>query len=92
MALPDWFWSELREGGFLQRYIAREKAMMSREIRKTAIACRNFTQNNKSEFRRLASIPARLFFRWRAEDPDFWADRKNIRSLRRDNPELAIWD
>lgn len=91
LSLPEWFWTELRDGGLLQRYIASEKRSMERHVRRTAIACRNFSQNNRSEFRRVASIPARLFFRWRGEDPDFWADKKNLKSLKRDNPELAIW-
>lgn len=89
--IPEWYWKELRQGGLLQQIIAREKASMQQAIRRTATACRNFSQNRKSEFRRLASIPARLFFRWRAEDPHFWEDRQNLKSLKRDNDELAIW-
>lgn len=92
VSLPEWYWREMREGGFLQQYLAREKARMGSDIRRTAIACRGFEQNRRSEFKRRASIPAKLFFRWRAVDPHFWEDPANLRSLARDNPELAIWN
>lgn len=92
IALGDWFFKELREGGFLKRYVDAEKAELPKLIRATAIRERNFVQNNKSEWRRMASIPGRLYHRWLAEDPDFWKDRKNLKSLKRDNPELAIWN
>lgn len=75
----------------LSQYIAREKATMPRLIADTAKRERNFVQNNRSDFRRMASIPARLFFRWQGEDPDFWKDKKNLKRLKKDNPELAIW-
>lgn len=88
---PEWWWRELREGGFLRRYLEREKVRLKEEIGASGKRERNFEQNRKSEFRRLASIPARLFFRWLQEDRHFWEDRKNLKSLKRDNPDLPIW-
>lgn len=89
---PEWWWQELRQGGYLQRYLDYEKKhLIPRQIRTLAEDSRNLEQPKKSEFRRLARIPMRLFLRWRQEDPDFWSDRSNLKSLKRDNPELAIW-
>jgi len=87
----EWMWRELREGGYLQRYLAREKAMA--KVRQRAVGRRmeGWRQNNKSDLELKAAIPAREFFRWKAVDKDFWRDESNLRSLKRDNPELKIY-
>jgi hypothetical protein len=91
VSLPEWYWREMREGGLLYNYLQREKAATPGWIRQTAIQCRNFQQNNKSEFRRIASIPARTALRLMGEDREFFHDKKNIKNLKRDNPDMAIW-
>ena len=87
----EWLFRELREGGQLHRYLAREKALTEREIRRTARYAHGMRANPKSDFELLASIPARLYHRWRAVDPDFWLDDANLKSLKRDNPDLPVY-
>jgi hypothetical protein len=89
--LQRWFWKEIKEGGWLDNYLKREKARTPAAIRRVARMMHGFQQNNKSDFRRLAAIPARLYHRWKAEDEHFFEDDNNLRSLKRDNPELAIY-
>jgi hypothetical protein len=86
-----WWHRELRSGGELDDYCRREKAQTARRYRDVARATDGFKQNNKSEFKRVADIPARDYFRWLAEDPDFWRDDANLRSLRRDNPDARVY-
>ena len=90
MLLRDWWWRETREGGFLREYVRREKGCMPRELRKVARVMASFTQNPKSDFRLVASVPARLYQRLKAEDPDFFADNQNLKNLRRDNPDAVV--
>ena len=87
----EWLWRELREGGYLHAYIAREKATSARRLRSVAKQMNGFRQNNQSEHRLLAAIPAREFHRWKKEDPHFWEDDANLRSFRRDNPDAQIF-
>jgi hypothetical protein len=84
-------WKEMREGGYLHQYIARERATGRQRIRSVAREMHGFKQNSKSDMRLLASVPAREYFRWKEEDPHFWDDNSNLKSLRRDNPEMAIY-
>lgn len=86
----DWFWRELREGGYLQKYLASEKHRSASRLRAVARRMDGWQQNNKSDFRLKAAIPAREYFRWKKEDPDFWSDDRNLRSFKRDNPEAVI--
>lgn len=86
----EWFWKSLREGGFMREYIRREKATMGRRIREVARRRHGFQQNNRSEYQHVATVPARLYHRMMREDRNFWEDDKNIRSLKRDNPELPV--
>jgi hypothetical protein len=88
--LEQWYWKELREGGMLRRYLQAEKALSVRRQRAVAKKMHGFQQNNKSDWRLKAAVPAREFFRWQAEDPDFWSDDNNLRSLKRDNPDMVI--
>jgi hypothetical protein len=89
--LRDWYWRELKEGGFLDRYLKAEKARTPAMIRQVARLMAGFQQNNKSDFRRICTIPARLYHRWKAEDEHFFEDDGNLRSLKRDNPDLPIY-
>jgi len=88
---PEWFWRELKEGGVLHQYLARERAQTERRYRKVARQMDGWKQNNRSDWRLLAAVPARDFHRWRGEDPHFWEDDKNLKSLRRDNPDAAVF-
>lgn len=87
----DWYWKELREGGMLFDYLRRERALSARRIRQVARKMHKVQRNLKSDFELKAAVPAREFFRWKAEDKDFWRDDKNLKSLKRDNPEMAIF-
>ena len=87
----EFFWREMREGGRLHRYLQRERHTSVKRLRRVARHMQNFRQNNKSDLRLLAAVPAREFFRWKQEDPDFWADDKNLKSLRRDNPDVCVY-
>lgn len=89
--LRDWWWREIKEGGFLHRYLHAEKARTPGMIRTAARLMDGFTQNPRSDFRRLATIPARLYHRWKAEDEAFFDDDDNLRSLKRDNPDLPVY-
>ncbi len=91
VSLPEYFWRELREGGVLHKYLGRERADTARRYRRVARAMDGFKQNNRSEWRLLAAVPARDFHRWRGEDPNFWEDDSNLKSLRRDNPDAQIF-
>jgi hypothetical protein len=88
--LRDWWHKECKEGGFLHEYIRREKGRMPAQIRQVARLMANFKQNPKSDFRLIASVPARLYQRLKAEDPDFFSDNQNLRNLRRDNPDVVV--
>lgn len=87
--MKDWVVSELREGRLLNEYLRREKAQMDALLRQTARTAHTLAANPKSDFKFLGAIPARLYHRWRNQDKDFWRDDANLRSLRRDNPDLA---
>jgi hypothetical protein len=87
----DWMVRELKDGGRLKAYLNIEKRTMQRRIRTVARAMHGFQQNNKSDFRRVATVPGRLYQRWKAEDPDFFADDKNLKSLKRDNPDVCVY-
>lgn len=89
--LGEWYWKEIKEGGFLCEYLAAEKRKTPRMIRRIAQVMDGFQQNNKSDFQRLAAIPARLYHRWKAEDEHFFDDNDNLRSLKRDNPDLPVY-
>jgi len=91
MRWDEYMWRELREGGRLYQYLRRERHQGPRRIRAVARQMHGFRQNNKSEFRLRAAVPAREYFRWLQEDPDFWADNRNLKSLKRDNPDMAIY-
>jgi hypothetical protein len=89
--LRDWYWREIKEGGLLDTYLRREKARMPGMVRFIGRLNAGFCQNNRSDLRRRFAVPGRLYHRWKLEDPDFWEDDENLRSLKRDNPELAIY-
>lgn len=89
--LREWFWRELKDGGELDTYLKRRRAGMKDKVRLAARLMHGFRQNNRSSFRRLASVPAELYHRWKNEDEHFWEDDNNLRSLKRDNDELPIY-
>ncbi len=91
LALRDWYWQEIREGGFLHEYLRQEKARTPAMLRQVARMMDGFAQNNRSDLRRLCTIPARLYHRWKAEDEHFFEDDNNLRSLKRDNPDAAVF-
>ena len=82
----EWRWRELREGGALFHYLRMKRAHTADRWRGVARARASFRQNNKSDLQLVASVPAYDFHRWRRVDPDFWKDPKNIKALKRDNP------
>lgn len=94
-----WLERELRSGGFLQRYVTQEKGRMPSQIRRVAQrwsrAKPKYADRPKAaregEWELQYALPARLYFRWLAQDPDFFKDPANLRALRRDNPELCIY-
>jgi hypothetical protein len=89
--LTQWFWRELREGGFLNRMLARERADTDRRMRRGAEAFRSRQPNPKSDMRLKAVIDPRTFFRWFATDRHFWEDPKNVERFVRDNPAAQPW-
>jgi hypothetical protein len=89
--LADWYWREIKEGGFLFNYLDSEKRRMPGAIRMIARVMDGFQQNPQSDFRRLAAVPARLYHRWKGEDEHFFEDDSNLRSLKKDNPDLPIY-
>jgi hypothetical protein len=89
--MKEYFWRELRDGGIAKQYLEREKATIDQQIRRVARRMCGVRANSKSDMELLASIPARLFHRWRQEDPDFWADDSNLKRLKRDNPDLPVY-
>src|SRR5688572_22384646 len=87
----DWYWKELREGGMLRHYLAREKAQTRQRMIRGGRRYRNFRQNNKSELELKAIVDARTFLRWKAQDSHFWEDPSNVKSFVKDNPEARPW-
>lgn len=90
-SLQEWYWRELKEGGFLNEYLKSEKRRTPAMVRRVARMMHGFQQNNKSSVRRIADIPARTYLRWKEEDPHFFEDNNNLRSLKRDNPDMPIY-
>lgn len=86
----DWLMRACRTDGFFARYLAREKHLMQQELRRVARANQNRQQNNKSDLRLVASVPSRLYHRWKQEDEHFFSDNGNLKSLRRDNPDVVV--
>lgn len=90
-SISEWFWREMKEGGWLHNYFQREKAQNPAMIRRVARFMCGFKQNNQSSFKRVATVPAKLYHRWKQEDEHFFECDNNLRSLRRDNPDLPIY-
>ena len=87
----EWVEREFREGGYLRRYLHHEVHQMPHLLRQVARRQDGFRQNNRSEYRRLATLPARLYMRLKAMDPHFFEDDKNLKSLRRDNADVCVY-
>ena len=90
-AFQEWMFKACRPGGELHEYERRERARTSERYRAVARQQHGFQQNNKSDLRRVADIPARDYFRWLREDPDFFHDNKNLKSLKRDNSDVCVY-
>jgi hypothetical protein len=92
ISFEEWYWKELREGGVLQQYIAQERDERAtrRRYRTVARTMDGFQQNNRSDFQLKAAVPLRDYFRWKATDPHFFEDDGNLRSLKRDNPDVVV--
>lgn len=86
----DWFMKEIREGGVLQRYLERERHTTTARFRRVAKHRASFQQNNQSDVRLAASIPAKDYFRALRVDRHFWHDRTNCRAYKRDNPDAFM--
>lgn len=89
--LREWLWKSLKEGGATFEYLRREKLRSAERQRAVARQMDGFQQNNRSDWQLRAAVPAREFFRWQATDDHFWDDNKNLKSLKRDNPDLPIF-
>ncbi len=81
----------MRWGGHLHEYLRVEKAMTERRWRRVRALYDRYRQNTRSDWKLLAAIPGRDFHRWQKVDPHFWQDDSNLRSLRRDNPDMPIY-
>jgi hypothetical protein len=86
----EWMWRELREGGRFQRYLDLEKRRSDARLRAVRRKMDGWQQNNRSDFRLVAAVPAREYFRWKGVDPHFWEDDGNLKSWRRDNPDAFV--
>lgn len=89
-SLKDWWFQEIKEGGFLHNYIGIEKHRMTDRFRAVARRMGDWKQPANTDFRLRAAIPARLYHRMKQEDPHFWEDDNNLRALKRDNPDAFI--
>jgi hypothetical protein len=96
---PDmkWLEKELRTGGMFDRYVEAERHKIDGAIRKVAMRWYKYRPSFKDskckdlEVRVEAAIPARLYHRMIQMDPDFWKDPANLRRLKADNPDMAIF-
>jgi hypothetical protein len=88
----DWFLRELREGGALHEYLARERV----RIRERSVALKrrmrdlDWRQDPRAEYEVLARIPAAAYYRWLREDPYFWDDLSNLKRLKRDDETAVV--
>ena len=87
----EWLEREFREGGYLKRYLENEVGRMPQLLRRVARRRQHFRQNNRSDLRLLGTFPARLYQRLKAMDPHFFDDNQNLKSLRRDNPDVCVY-
>lgn len=91
LMFEEWYWKGLREGGWAHEYLRREKALSAKRHRNVARQLHGKPQLNfKSDFKLKAAIPAREYFRWKAQDEHFWEDEGNLKRYRRDNPDAVI--
>lgn len=88
--LRDWWFREIREGGFLHEYVLREKAEMTNRFRAIGRKLADWRQPTKTDFQLRAAIPARLYHRLKQEDPHFFEDNQNLKNLKRDNPDAFV--
>lgn len=88
--LKDWWHKEIKDGGFLHQYVRQEKYQMPDRFRAIARKFVDWKQPTKTDFQLRAAIPARLYHRLRNEDPHFFEDNANLKSLKRDNPDVFV--
>lgn len=89
--MKKWAEQELKSGGFLAEYFRREKHTGTDRVRAVRQVYGDRKLKLKSEMELQAIVPAREFFRWRKEDKHFWEDKANLKSLKRDNPDMLIY-
>ena len=89
-SFKDWWFKEIREGGFLHTYVGREKNTMTDRFRAIAAKMGDWKQPAKTDFQLRAALPARLYHRLKQEDPHFFEDDRNLKNLKRDNPDAFV--
>lgn len=87
----EFMYNELKEGKFLHRYACKQRHDAEKRWRNVKRQVHGRQQNNKSEFRAVAHVPFVDFIRWKQVDPHFWEDDSNLKSLKRDIPDAAIY-
>lgn len=88
--MKAWAEQELKSGGYLAEYFAKEKATGGERNRAVRQQFAGRQRHFKGDAELKAIVPAREFFRWRQQDKHFWEDDSNLRSLKRDNPDMLI--
>lgn len=89
MSLAEWVMVARKPGGFLDRYFEREKHLSPQRQRAVARLFHDEQPNLKSDLRVVGRVPMLEYLRWKAVDPHFFEDNGNLRSLKRDNPDMA---
>lgn len=90
-SIREWVHKELKPGGYLDRYYEFKKRQTAAALRAVAIRTRHFKQNNKVDARVLAHVPLATYMMMRRMDPHFWQDDKNIKSIKRDEPDFKSY-
>lgn len=89
-SLRDWWFQEIKEGGFIHNYIGLEKHRMKDRFRAIARKMGHWRQPTNTDLQLRAAVPARLYHRLKQEDPHFFEDNRNLKNLKRDNPEAFV--
>lgn len=89
--ISAWVERGLREGNFLQKMLAREKADTERRLAQNAQPYRNYERPRGSEFELLSVMDGRTFQRWYADEPGIIQDPNEFKKLVKDNRVLTPW-
>ena len=90
-SIREWVHMEIKPGGYLDRYYEFKKRQTAAALRAVAIRTRTFKQNNDVDARVIAHVPLTTYMMMRRMDPYFWQDNKNIKSLKRDEPDFKSY-